>query len=61
MQTGTFFNTSPPIEKVANLQFGVCQISCPPISCDVSDFGGADFGFRVEPDGASRLTVAGLT
>ena len=40
---------------------GVCQISCPPISCDVSDFGGADFGFRVKPDGASRLPVAGLT
>ena len=40
---------------------GVCQRSCPPISCGVSDFRGADFGFWVEPDGSSRLPVAGLT
>ncbi|SDW86494.1 ABC transporter ATP-binding protein [Roseicitreum antarcticum] len=26
---------------------GVCQSSCPPISCGVSDFRGADFGFWV--------------
>jgi putative transposase len=39
---------------------GVCQRSCPPISCGVSDFRGADFGFWIEPDGASRLPVAGF-
>jgi hypothetical protein len=26
---------------------GVCQTSCPPISCGVSDFRGADFVFGV--------------
>ena len=26
---------------------GVCQTSCPPISCGVSDFGGAVVAFRV--------------
>ncbi|SFL38758.1 hypothetical protein SAMN04488004_11681 [Loktanella salsilacus] len=25
--------------------YGVCQTCCPPISCGVSDFRGADFGF----------------
>jgi hypothetical protein len=39
---------------------GVCQTSCPPISCGVSDFRGADFGFGVEPDGSGGLPVAGL-
>ncbi|WP_093190398.1 cache domain-containing protein [Pseudovibrio sp. Tun.PSC04-5.I4] len=28
-------------------KLGVCQTSCPPISCSVSDFGAADFAFRV--------------
>ena len=39
---------------------GVCQRSCPPISCGVSDFRGADFGFGVEPDGSGGLPVAGF-
>ncbi len=39
---------------------GVCQRSCPPISCGVSDFRGADFAFGVEPDGSSWLPVAGF-
>ena len=39
---------------------GVCQRSCPPISCGVSDFRGADFVFGVEPDGSGRLPVAGI-
>jgi hypothetical protein len=39
---------------------GVCQSSCPPISCGVSDFSGAYFGFGVEPDGSSGLPVAGF-
>jgi hypothetical protein len=43
------------------LEGGVCQTSCPLVSCSVSDFRGADFGFRVEPDGSGRLPVAGLT
>ena len=37
---------------------GVCQSSCPPISCGASDFSGAYFGFGVEPDGSSGLPVA---
>nr|WP_323011156.1 glycosyltransferase [Paracoccus sp. (in: a-proteobacteria)] len=39
---------------------GVCQRSCPPISCGVSDFRGARFVFGVEPDGPCRLPVAGF-
>jgi IS5 family transposase len=39
---------------------GVCQTSCPPISCGVSDFRGADFVFGVEPDGSGGLPVAGF-
>lgn len=39
---------------------GLCQRSCAPISCGVSDFRGADFAFRVEPDRSDGLPVAGL-
>jgi transketolase len=39
---------------------GVCQRSCPPISCGVSDFRGADNGFWIEPDGSSRMPVSGF-
>jgi len=39
---------------------GVCQTSCPPISCGVSDFRGADFGLGVKPDGSGWLPVAGF-
>ena len=39
---------------------GVCQTSCPPISCSVSDFRGADFGFWIEPDGSGGLPVSGF-
>ena len=39
---------------------GVCQTSCPPISCGVSDFRGADFVFGVEPDGSGGLPVPGF-
>ena len=39
---------------------GVCQRSCPPISCGVSDFRGAGFAFGVQPDGSGRLPVAGF-
>jgi adenine-specific DNA-methyltransferase len=39
---------------------GVCQRSCPPISCGVSDFRGADFGFGVKPDGPGGLPVVGF-
>ena len=39
---------------------GVCQRSCPPISCGVSDFRGADFVLGVEPDGSGGLPVAGF-
>ena len=37
---------------------GVCQTSCPPISCGVSDFGGAVVAFRVQPDGSGWQPVA---
>ena len=37
---------------------GVCQTSCPPISCGVSDFRRAGFAFRVQPDGSCGLPVA---
>ena len=40
---------------------GVCQRSCQPISCGVSDFRGADFAFGIEPDGSGGLPVAGFT
>ncbi|PXW68076.1 two-component system CheB/CheR fusion protein, partial [Loktanella sp. PT4BL] len=33
-------------------EIGVCQTSCPPISCGVSDFRGAGFVFWVQPDGS---------
>jgi hypothetical protein len=39
---------------------GVCQRSCPPVSCGVSYFRGADFGFGVEPDRSGGLPVAGF-
>lgn len=48
-------------KKTCLAGIGVCQTSCPPISCGVSDFRGADFGFWVEPDGSGRLPVAGFT
>ena len=41
--------------------FGVCQTCCPPISCGVSDFRDADFGFGVKPDGSGGLPVAGFS
>ena len=41
-------------------RFGVCQRSCPPISCGVSDFWDAGFAFGVKPDGPGRLPVAGF-
>ncbi len=39
---------------------GVCQTSCPPISCGVSDFRGAVVAFGIEPDGSCGLPVAGF-
>ena len=39
---------------------GVCQTSCPPISCGVSDFRGAGVAFRVQPDRSGGLPVAGF-
>ena len=40
---------------------GVCQRCCPPISCGVSDFRGADFVFWVQPDGSCGLPVSGFS
>jgi MATE family multidrug resistance protein len=37
---------------------GVCQTSCPPISCSVSDFRGAVFALWVDPDVSGGLPVA---
>ena len=42
------------------LVVGICQTSCPLISCGVSDFRGAVFVFGVEPDWSSRLPVSGF-
>lgn len=39
---------------------GVCQGSCPPISCGVSDFRGAGFVFGVEPGGSDWLPISGF-
>ena len=39
---------------------GVCQTSCPPFSCSVSDFRVASFVFWIEPDGSIGLPVAGF-
>ena len=41
-------------------EIGICQTSCPLISCGVSDFRGAVFVFGVEPDWSSRLPVSGF-
>jgi len=46
--------------KLLQETYGVCQTCCPPISCGVSDFRDADFGFWVEPDGSCWLPVAGF-
>ena len=40
---------------------GVCQRSCPSISCGVSDFRGAGFGFGVQPYWSGGLPVSGFT
>ena len=50
-----FLQCGPEAARVAA---GVCQVSCPPISCGVSDFRGAGFAFRVQPDGSGGLPVA---
>jgi transposase len=47
-------------DGVMRLSRGVCQTSCPPISCSVSDFRAADIGFWIKPDGSSRLPIAGF-
>ena len=58
---GTFPNRADHVRKLADkLGGGVCQRSCPPISCGVSDFRGADFVFGVESDGSGGLPVAGF-
>jgi hypothetical protein len=48
------------IESERAVDRGVCQRSCPPISCGVSDFRGADFVLGVKPDGSGGLPVAGF-
>jgi hypothetical protein len=40
---------------------GVCQTSCPPISCSVSNFRDANFVFGVEPNWSGRLPVSGFS
>jgi hypothetical protein len=59
---GTLIGMSAGLEIIdsTGAKLGVCQRSCPPISCSVSDFRGADFGFGVEPDGSCGLPVAGF-
>ena len=50
-------------DKGVSISFlsGVCQTSCPPISCGVSDFRGAGFVFWVQPDGSCGLPVSGFS
>ena len=45
----------------AEAAHGVCQRSCPSISCGVSDFRGAGFGFGVQPYWSGGLPVSGFT
>ena len=49
------------VEDMVLVQPGVCQTSCPQISCGVSDFRGAGFVFWVQPDGPCRLPVSGFS
>ena len=42
------------------LDLGVCQTSCPPISCGVSGFRGAGVALGIEPDWSDGLPVAGF-
>jgi len=49
------------VDDNALVACGVCQTCCPPISCGVSDFRDADFGFGVKPDGSGGLPVAGFS
>lgn len=51
----------PDAEGLSSSTIGVCQTSCPPISCGVSDFRGADFVFWVQPDGSCGLPVSGFS
>ena len=48
-------------ENSAQLALGVCQTSCPPISCGVSDFRCAGIFFWVQPDGPCGLPVSGFS
>ena len=52
--------TEAALQAELEAHFGICQTSCPLISCGVSDFRGAVFVFGVEPDWSSRLPVSGF-
>ena len=49
------------ILDLLSYSYGVCQRSCPSISCGVSDFRGAGFGFGVQPYWSGGLPVSGFT
>ena len=53
-------DSMPRVIILTLLPLGICQTSCPLISCGVSDFRGAVFVFGVEPDWSSRLPVSGF-
>ena len=53
---GVFVNAYDELEMT-----GVCQTSCPPISCGVSDFRCAGIFFWVQPDGPCGLPVSGFS
>ena len=53
-------DTEAIIDACCQAWIGICQTSCPLISCGVSDFRGAVFVFGVEPDWSSRLPVSGF-
>ena len=48
------------VREFLNPDVGVCQTSCPPISCGVSGFRGAGVALGIEPDWSDGLPVAGF-
>ncbi|PKQ13212.1 MAG: hypothetical protein CVT70_04340 [Alphaproteobacteria bacterium HGW-Alphaproteobacteria-1] len=47
LERGKTIRLSRTRQKIGRVGVGVCQRCCPPISCGVSDFGGAGYGFGV--------------
>ena len=54
------FEAMNDIRNNKSFAHGVCQTSCPPISCGVSGFRGAGVALGIEPDWSDGLPVAGF-